>query len=192
MKRFAAAALAASLLAAPAAAEPVAYTFDMSHSAISFTFNHLGFSTTEGRFGEWTGELVIDQETPSNSSVDVTVDVTSLNTFWADRDAHLKSADMFEVEKHPAARFTSTKVEKTGENTLAVTGDLTIKDITKPLVLDVTVNKMGEHPVHKQPGVGLTATGVIKRSDYGVDYAVPYVSDEIPVTINVEALKAQD
>lgn len=192
MKRLAAAALAASLFAAPAAAEPVAYTFDMSHSAISFTFDHLGFSTTEGRFGEWTGDLVIDQEEPSNSSVDVKVDVSSLNTFFADRDAHLKSADMFEVEKHPDARFTSKSVEKTGENTLAVKGDLTIKGITKPLVLNVTINKIGEHPVRKQPAVGFTATGVIKRSDYGVDYAVPYVSDEIPVTINAEVLKVQD
>ncbi|WP_306027637.1 YceI family protein [Stappia sp. MMSF_3263] len=191
MFRTSAAALAALLVAAPAIAEPVAYDFDKSHASLVFSYNHLGYSTTDGRFNDWNGELVIDQETPANSKIAMTVNVDSLATFWGERDAHFKSADFFEVEAHPTATFVSTTVEKTGENTLSVAGELTIKGITKPATFDVTINTIGEHPMAKTPAVGLDAKTVVKRSDYGMDMFVPYVGDEVTISFSAEALKAK-
>lgn len=191
MIRLTAAALALALAAVPAIAEPVAYDFDKSHANLTFSYNHLGYSTTDGRFGDWEGELVIDQETPANSRISMTVNTDSLDTFWGERDTHLKSADFFEVSAHPTATFVSTNVEKTSENTLAVSGDLTIKGITKPVVFDVTVNTIGEHPMAKTPAVGLDATTVVKRSDFGMNMFVPYVGDEVTISFSAEALQAK-
>lgn len=190
MIRIASSALALALLSGAAMADPVAYGFDKSHAILEFSYNHLGYSTTQGVFRNWDGELKVDQDTPSNSSVNFTIDVTSMDTFWDERNKHFLSADFFDVEKFPKATFTSTSVEKTGDNTLKVTGDLTIKDITKPVILDVTVTQMGEHPMAKVPAAGFDVTGVIKRSDYGMDMYVPYVGDEVTVHFNTEATQA--
>ncbi|WP_349360432.1 YceI family protein [Stappia sp.] len=191
MIRAAALALTGVLVAAPALAEPVAYEFDKSHANLVFSYDHLGYSTTDGRFGEWTGELVIDQETPENSSITMTVEIDSMDTFWAERDKHLKSADFFDVDTHPRATFVTTDVEKTGETTLSVTGDLTIKGVTKPATFEVTVNALGEHPMAKKQAIGFDATTVVKRSDYGMDMFVPYVGDEVTISFSAEALQAQ-
>lgn len=191
MIRTAAAALATVLVAAPALAEPVAYAFDKSHANLSFSYNHLGYSTTDGRFGNWTGDLVIDLDAPENSKIAMKVDVATLDTFWEERDNHLKSADFFGVETHPEASFTSTEVRKTGDTTLEVSGDLTIKGVTKPVTFDVTVNTVGEHPMAKVPAVGLDATAVVKRSDYGMTMFLPYVGDEVTISFSAEALQAK-
>ncbi|CTQ41985.1 YceI family protein [Roseibium aggregatum] len=190
MIRLAASALALSLVAGTALAEPVAYDFDKSHANLAFSYNHLGYSTTEGRFGEWEGTLLIDKDTPANSSIEFTIDVGSLDTFWAERNAHFLSADFFDSEKFPKATFKSTKVEKTGDNQLEVTGDLTIKDITKPVTLTVDVTALGEHPMAKKEAAGFAVSTVLKRSDYGMDMYVPYVGDDITVTFHSEALKS--
>ncbi|MEL7527628.1 MAG: YceI family protein [Pseudomonadota bacterium] len=188
MIRLAASALALSLLAAPALAEPVAYDFDKSHANLSFTYNHLGYSTTDGRFGDWDGTLLIDKDTPANSSVEFTINIDSLDTFWADRDTHLKSPDFFDAAQFPQATFKSTKVEQTGENQLDVTGDLTLRGITKPVTLTVDVLALGEHPMAKKPAAGFAVTTVLKRSDFGMDKFVPYVGDEVTVTFHAETL----
>ncbi|GGB42242.1 polyisoprenoid-binding protein [Roseibium aquae] len=189
MIRLAASAFALSLLTGTAFADPVAYEFDKSHSNLSFTYDHLGYSITDGRFGAWEAQLLIDKETPANSSINFTIDVDSLDTFWAERDAHLKSADFFDVAQYPQATFASTSVEQVGENQLAVAGDLTIKGITKPATLDVIVTAMGEHPMAKKPAAGFKVTTTIKRSDYGMDLYVPYVGDEITITFHAETLE---
>jgi polyisoprenoid-binding protein YceI len=188
MIRLATSIAALAALTATAVAEPVAYEFDKSHANLSFAYNHLGYSTTDGRFGEWNGTLLIDQDTPSNSSVAFEIDVNSLDTFWADRDTHLKSPDFFDAAKFPTATFKSTKVEKVGEQQLEVTGDLTIKDITKPVTLNVTVTALGDHPMAKKPAAGFAVTTVLKRSDFGMDMYVPYVGDEVTVTFHSETL----
>jgi len=190
MIRLAAGALALSLLTGTAFAEPVAYEFDKSHANLSFSYNHLGYSTTEGRFGNWDGTLLIDKDEPSRSSIEFTIDITSLDTFFDDRDTHFLSADFFDAGKYPTATFKSTKVEKTGENQLQVTGDLTIKDITKPVTLEVNVTAFGEHPMAKKEAAGFSISTVVKRSDYGMDMYVPYVGDEVTVTFHAETLKA--
>ncbi|WP_299471126.1 YceI family protein [uncultured Roseibium sp.] len=191
MIRFATSALALTLLAAPALAEPVAYDFDKSHANLSFTYNHLGYSTTDGRFGDWDGKLLIDEGAPANSSVEFTINIDSLDTFWADRDTHLKSPDFFDAAKYPQAVFKSTNVEQTGEKQLEVTGDLTLRGITKPVTLTVDVTALGEHPMAKKPAAGFAATTVLKRSDFGMDKFVPYVGDEVTVTFHAETLKSE-
>ncbi|MBO0346074.1 YceI family protein [Roseibium limicola] len=190
MIRFASTAFALSLMSASAFAEPVAYDFDASHSNLAFSYNHLGYSTTEGRFGAWDGTLMIDEADPAASSIEFTIDISSLDTFWEERNTHFLSPDFFDVANFPEATFKSTSVEKTGDSTLKVTGDLTIKGITKPAVLDVTVTTIGDHPMAKVPAAGFAVSSVIKRSDYGMDMFVPYVSDEITVTFNAESMKA--
>jgi len=190
MFRFVLPALAAAVLSTSALAEPVAYDFDKSHANLSFTYNHLGFSTTDGRFGSWEGDLKIDQETPANSSISFTIDIDSLDTFFADRDAHLKSADFFDAAKHPKATFVSTNVVETGDSSLEVTGDLTIKGITRPATLNVEVTQIGEHPMAKKPAVGFAVTTTVKRSDYGMDAYVPYVGDDVAITFHAETLQA--
>lgn len=190
MTRFAASALALALFATPALAEPVAYSFDKSHSNLSFTYDHLGYSTTDGRFGNWDATLLIDADKPEASSIEFTIDTTSLDTFFADRDTHLKSADFFDVAKFPQATFKSTKVTKTGDKELEIVGDLTIKGVTKPATLAVKVTTMGEHPMAKMPAVGFAGTTTIKRSDYGMNMFVPYVSDEVTITLHAETLAA--
>lgn len=190
MIRIAASALALSLLAGTAVAEPVAYEFDKSHANLSFSYDHLGFSTTEGRFADWDGSLLIDKETPSNSSIEFVIDVKSLDTFFGERDKHFLSADFFDADKFPKATFKSTNVEQSGENQLEVTGDLTIKDITKPVTLTVDVTTFGEHPMAKKEAAGFSVSTVLKRSDFGMDMYVPYVGDEVTVTFHGETLKA--
>ncbi len=190
MIRLATLTAALALTAASAYAEPVAYDFDKSHANLSFTYNHLGYSTTDGRFGDWDGVLMIDQDNPSNSSVEFTIKIDSLDTFWADRDTHLKSPDFFDAAKFPQATFKSTKVVKTGEKQLEVTGGLTIRDVTKQVTLDVQVTALGDHPMAKKPAAGFAVTTTLNRSDYGMDKFVPYVSDEVQVTFHTETLLA--
>lgn len=188
MIRLAASACAFVLLAGTATAEPVAYEFDKSHSNLSFTFDHLGYSTTDGRFGDWDGALIIDKDTPENSSVEFTIKIDSLDTFWQARDEHLLSADYFDAARFPKATFKSTAVEQSAENQLEVTGDLTIRGITKPTVLSVDVTKMAEHPMLNKDAVGFAVTTVINRSEFGMDGALPFVGDEITITFHTETL----
>ncbi len=179
--------------AAPADAVQIAsgtYKLDPSHTDVLAQWSHFGYSNPTAHFGNAEGTLVYDAEDVSKSSVEVKLPLTGLNSFTAKFDDHLKSADFFDAAKFPAASFKSTKVESSGTNKLTVTGDLTIKDITKPVVLDVTVNGAGEHPMAKVPAVGFDATTTIKRTDFGVGAYVPNVSDEVQLRITTEATQA--
>ncbi|MBB4304062.1 polyisoprenoid-binding protein YceI [Rhodobium orientis] len=173
--------------AASALAEPVDYAFDKTHANITFTINHLGFSTAHGRFNTFDGALTIDEETPANSAVTVTIATDSLDTFYDKRNEHLKSKDFFNVAEFPEMTFKSTSVEKTGDDMLKMTGDLTMLGVTKPVTLDVTVPKLGAHPMSGAKAVGFHATGTIKRSEWGMTTFVPAVSDEVDIVIDLEA-----
>ncbi|MDG2526119.1 YceI family protein [Stenotrophomonas sp. HITSZ_GD] len=185
--------------AAPAAeaATPIqvasgTYKLDPSHTDVLVQWNHMGFSNPTAHFGNADGTLVFDAADPTKSSVQVTLPLSGLNSFTAKFDEHLKSGDFFDAAKFPTATFKSTKVEAAGTNKFTVTGDLTIKDQTKPVVLDVTLNGAGEHPMLKVPAVGFDATTTIKRSDFGVGAYVPAVSDEVKVRITTEAEVQKD
>lgn len=163
------------------------YKLDPSHTDVLAQWNHMGFSNPTAHFGNADGTLVYDAADVSKSAVEVTLPLSGLNSFTAKFDEHLRSADFFDAAKFPTATFKSTKVEAAGTNKLTVTGDLTIKGITKPVVLDVTVNGAGEHPMMKVPSVGFDATTTLKRSDFGVGAYAPAVSDDVKVRITTEA-----
>ena len=169
-----------------AAASSVAGIFELTVSTAQ-RIATFGFSNPSAHFGNVEGTLVYNAEDVTKSTVEVKLPLSGLNSFTAKFDEHLKSADFFDAAKFADATFKSTKVEAAGTNKLTVTGDLTIKGITKPVTLDVTVNGGGEHPMAKVPAAGFDATTTLKRSDFGVGAYAPNVSDEVKIRITTEA-----
>ena len=179
--------LTAALVAASAGAfaAGVTYKLDPAHTNVIATWNHMGYSNPSASFSGVDGTLVYDAANVGKSSVQVTLPLAGLNAFSDKLNTHLNTGDFFESAKFPSASFKSTKVEAAGEGKLKVTGDLTIKDITKPVVLDVTLNKREDKDGRSK--IGFDATGIIKRTDYGMGMAVPMVSDEVKLRITTEA-----
>lgn len=183
--------LAAALsTAAGFAAAADKYVLDSSHSQVLFSYNHLGFSTTYGMFSGFEGEIMFDQENAANSSVNVSMPVMSMFTGWEKRSGHFMSGDFFGATEGDMITFTSTSIEVTGENTAMITGDLTMNDVTKSVVLDAVLNKTGTHPMANKDWAGFDATVTLTRSDFGLGAFAPAVSDEVDVKISVEAMKA--
>ncbi len=178
---------AASLAGPALAAEK--YEFDPNHTNIRFGWNHFGYSNPSAAFSTFSGELQLDTADLTKSSVNVTIPIAGIDSGVTKLDDHLKSPDFFDAAKFPEATFKSTKVEKNGEHALKVTGDLTVHGVTKPVVLDVTVNKIAEHPMSKTPTAGFEAKTTLKRSEFGVGGFVPAVSDEIHIHITTETRK---
>jgi polyisoprenoid-binding protein YceI len=170
------------------------YDIDSSHSGVVFGWNHFGFSNPTARFDKIEGSVLLDKTDLTKSAISVTLPLESLDTGVSKLDQELKGPEFFDAAKYPAITFKSTKVEKTGENGLKVTGELTVHGVTKVVTLDAKVNKIGifEIPgVIKAPAAGFDATTIIKRSDFGVTKYLPVVSDEIPVRITLDAKQAQ-
>ena len=181
------AALSGSAFAAPQSVE-----IDTSHTRILYFINHLGFSEMYGDFGSYNIDLQLDTADLTQSSVKVSIDTASVDMRHGGLNDHLKTADFFNVAQFPSMQFESTGVTQNGEGKLAVAGNLTLLGVTKPVTLDVTVNKIGEHPMRKTPWVGFGATATIKRSDFGLSYGVPAVGDEVKIQIALEGgLKAE-
>ncbi len=187
--------LAASLATLPAAAMAETYSFDAGHTEVRFFWDHAGVSEQSGEWGKVEGTVDFDPEDVAATKVTVTIDPASVNTGVEALDKHMKTADMFDVEKFDTITFESTSAVQSGKNTLTVTGDLTIKDKTHPMTLDVTLLHMGDHPVgkfidyYKGDWLGVKATGRLLRSEYGVGYGAPLTSDLIRIEIASE-LKA--
>jgi polyisoprenoid-binding protein YceI len=174
-------------LAFAGSASAARYEIDANHTQVRFTYTHLGYSHISGRLGDVTGNFDFDAAKPANSSIDVQVPLASLSTGVPKLDAHLSSADFFNAGTFPTATFKSNKVTVVSPGKLKVAGDMTIHGVTKPVVLDVTVNKLGEHPMSKTPAAGFDASATIKRSDFGMGGGVPMVSDEVRLDITMEA-----
>ena len=170
-----------------AMAKPVAYQIDPTYTATVFTWSHFGFSTPSANFSDIQGVINVDNAKPANSSVNVTIPLSSLNTNVKALDEHLQAADFFDAAKYPTITFKSTKVQAVGANKYKITGDLTIKNVTKPVVLDAVLNKQGEHPMTKAQSIGFNATTSFDRSAFGVGAYVPNVGDKITVNITTEA-----
>lgn len=184
--------LAALLLAAGAAvAAPVQYQMDPNHTRIDFSWTHFGFSHPMGRFDAFDGDFRFDPADPGKSTVSVTIPIDTIDTGVAKLDAHLKSPDFFDAARFPTATFKSTHVQSDGAHGLKVSGDLTLHGVTKPIVLDVVINRIGPHPMGGRAAAGFDATTTIKRSDFGISNYVPNVSDEIAISISTEAMAAQ-
>ena len=184
------AALATPLaLATVARAAEETYTVDTNHTHATFAFQHLGFSTFHGKVPARGGTVVIDRAAKTGR-VDVEFDPNAVATGVPKFEEHLRSADFFEVAKHPTATFKSSRMTFDDKGSpMTVLGDLTIKGITKPVTLQVTSFHCGDHPMAKVPACGANATASIKRSDYGMSFALPAVPDEIGLEIEIEAMQ---
>ena len=190
---YAAASLAAFLstaaLAPAAFADPAEYAFDKTHTTIRASWNHLGFSEQAIHFTNYDGVLLLDFEEPANSTVDITFNL--VDGFWVGAGqerfvSHLNSADLFNTAEFPTARFVATSFETEDGETGTMTGDLTLLGQTRPVSLDVTLRQHAPHPFNQTMTAGLSASGEILRSDWGLSYAVPAVSDAIKIEIETE------
>jgi polyisoprenoid-binding protein YceI len=168
------------------------WNIDPTHSHAEFKVRHLMISNVRGGFPKVSGVLTLDDTNPANSAVTATIDVTSIDTRDAQRDAHLKSADFFDAEKYPAMTFKSTKVTGTGK----VEGLLTIRDVTKPVVFDVDGPTSETKDPWGNQRVGVEATTKISRSEFGLTWSAPLetggvmVGDEVTITLEIEFVKA--
>ena len=180
--------LLAGLLVASTAAHAASetYTIDPTHTAVTWTVNHFGFSNPWGKFSMITGTLVLDEQAPKNSTVSVTIPTANFVTGFDKLDEHVKSADFLDVETYPEATFVSTKVTLTGKTTAKVEGTLTLHGVSKPETLLVTLNKIGENMMKKKTA-GFSATATIKRSDFGISKYVPMLGDDVKLYIESES-----
>ena len=188
--------LLASLLAvAPllASAAPSAWNVDASHSQVGFAVRHLVISSVRGEFTKYSGVAQLDDADPAKSTVQVTIDATSIDTRVADRDTHLKSADFLDTAKYPEITFKSTKVKKAGKDKLEVAGDLTLHGVTKPVTLAVTTSPEVKG-MYGETRRGFQGQTRISRKDFGLTWnklveAGPAVGDEVTIALDVELVK---
>ena len=180
--------LSVALAASAFAAET--YKIDPNHSSANFAVRHMGINTVHGRFTQVSGDIELDEANPANSKVSADIKTSSITTDVAQRDKHLKSPDFFDVEKYPDIKFESTKIEKRGDQWVAI-GNLTMKDVTKQIELPFEYSKgnMGSHEE-----IGATATLKLNRQDYHVSWSkmaegVAMVGDDVKIEINLEAAK---
>ncbi|WP_017931646.1 YceI family protein [Robiginitomaculum antarcticum] len=161
------------------------YVMDKTHGYVVFTYLHMGYSKPLLRFNDVDATITLDPENMTGSSVTVDIDPASIDSGVAKFDDHLKSADMFDVAAYPNITFRSTSLTQLTPVTGTLTGDLTMKDVTKPVTLDVTFNKAGENR-DGEPTIGFSATGKLTRSDWNLGYAVPVVGDDVELMIEAE------
>ncbi|MBS9716594.1 YceI family protein [Pseudohalocynthiibacter aestuariivivens] len=167
------------------------YMLDGGHSQIVFSYNHLGYSTTYGMFSGFEGVVVFDKDEPANSTVSVSMPLSSMLTGWQARFDHFMTPDFFDASAEEMISFESTGIEVTGENTALITGDLTLNGVTKPVVLDAKLNQAGMHPMANKDWAGFDGTTTLLRSDFGLGKFAPFVSDEVEVMISIEVGKAE-
>ena len=186
--------LAALTLALPAAA--ASWKSDPAHSSAGFAARHMMVTTVRGTLGPITSTVDFDDKDITRSKIDATIDPSKLNTGVEKRDTHLRSPDFFDVAKYPAVTFKSKKIEKVGGNKYKVTGDLTMRDKTKEVVLDTTITPEIANPFSKAVTRGVSATTTINREDWGLTWNVPMgdgllVSKDIKIDLEVEFVKEE-
>lgn len=170
------------------------WTLDADHTQVWFAVKHMMFATVKGQFPGVSGELRLDGSDPSKSIVNVTIDAATIDTRSGQRDEHLRSADFFDVANHPHLTFVSRRIESVGGSKYRVTGDLTIRDTTREVVLDAEETGRGKDPWGQQK-LGFTASTSIDRKDYGLTWNQALeaggvlVSDEVKITIDGQAAK---
>ena len=190
MKSFKQLSLATALFAAlagSAIAAPVTYGVDSTHTFPRFSYSHFGYSTQLSSFKNTSGKVVFDAEAKTGS-VDITIDMKSVNTGFDDFNGHIQGEDFLDTAKFPTATFKSTKVIFKGDKPVKVEGNLTLKGVTKPVTLTVTSFQSMAHPMLKKPAIGANAFTVVKRSDFGAGKYAPYVGDEVRIDIALEAI----
>lgn len=189
MKRLALLAVLASFAGAAAAASTT-YVIDPTHTLPRFSYSHFGYSTQLSRFDKTSGTITIDPAA-GTGHVDVVIDATSVDSGYPVFNGHLQDADFFDTAKYPTITFKSDKVAFKDGKVVSVSGDLTIKGVTRPVTLDVTSFLCMKHPIMNKPACGANATAVIKRSEFNMGKYAPYVSDDVRLDIPVEAIAQQ-
>ena len=179
---------ALSAFSAAALAAPETYNVEPTHTYPRFEYSHFGYSNQQQRFDKTSGKIVLDRAAKTGS-VDVTIDATSVNTGYALFNQHIQAEDFFDTAKYPTITFKSTGVKFEGDKPVAIDGNLTIKGVTKPVTLTVTSFHSMAHPMLKKDAIGANAVTKVKRSEFNMGKNVPYVSDEVSLTIAVEAIK---
>lgn len=176
---------------APARAEPVQYTIDPGHLTVAFKVHHVGYFNMIGLFAAGSGAFSFDEDTAELSDLKVVIKTSSVFTGHKKRDAHLRSADFLNASEFPEMVFVGKTTENTGEKTGKVHGELTLLGMTRPLTLDVRLNKAADHPIYKRWTLGIDAVGALKRSDFGMAYAVKngWIGDDIELMIGFEAYR---
>ena len=167
-------------------AESATFILDNQHTYVVWNIKHLGFSNQTGKWYA-SGQVTLDKEHPEQSKVNATIKMADIVTGLPELDKHLKDKLFFDVQKFPQATFVSNKVDVLSENSAKVQGMLTLRGITKPVTLDVTLNKIGINPISNKNSVGFTATTTIKRSDFGMNNLLPALGDEVALQIGAEA-----
>lgn len=162
------------------------YQSEYKHRYITFSYLHQGLSRPHLRWRDWNATLDWNAEDPTASSISVTIDAASIDSGVDEFDGHLRSEQFFDVENHPKITFDSTALTKSSDTTGTMTGDLTIKGITKPVTLDVTMNNGFFDARGNQYKIGFSATGKVKRSDFGVDLYTSFVGDDVDLVIEAE------
>ncbi|SER01642.1 Polyisoprenoid-binding protein YceI [Solimonas aquatica] len=184
-KLLCATALSGFVIAAQAADT---YEFDPTHTFPRFSISHLGFSTFRARFDKTTGSATLDTAKKSGS-VEATIEVASISTGVDKLNEHLKAPDFFDAAKFPTISFKGTQFKFEGDKPVEVTGELSMHGVTKPVTLKFTSFNCGQHPMMKIAVCGADLETTVKRSDFGISYAVPMVGDEVSILIEVEARK---
>lgn len=180
------AALIGALGVSAAHAAPQAYKLDPNHTAVTWQVSHFGFSNPSGKFMNIDGTISFDEKNFAISGVKAVIPVDKGLSGVPKLDEHLQAKEFFDTVTYPTATFVSTKVEMTGAKTAKVTGDLTLRGVTKPVVLNVTLNQVGPNMM-KLPTIGFSATGTVKRSDFGMTAYLPNLGDEVKIEIESEA-----
>lgn len=186
LKPLATATLLAALVGSSLAA-PVTYEVDGTHTFPRFSYSHFGLSTQLSSFSGTSGKVVFDAQARSGS-VDITIDMTSVNTGFADFNGHIQAEDFLDTARHPKATFKSTRVVFEGDKPRSIDGVLTIKGVSRPVTLNVTSFLAMPHPMLKKPALGANAHTTIKRSEFNAGKFAPYVGDEVRIDIAIEAI----
>ncbi len=176
-----------AMLISPAYADNK-FSFDKSHTRILFFINHMGFSETVGEFTLYDGHFVFDEQDPTKSSVEVTLKPEGIRTPSPELDKHLQNQDFFNVAKFPDITFKSKEVKVTGKNTGEALGDLTMLGVTKPVTLKITFNKADYHMMTGSYVAGFSAEAMVKRSEFGMNYGIPMVGDDVRLLVHTEGV----
>jgi polyisoprenoid-binding protein YceI len=182
--------LSIALFALGTAASPLApaetFRIERTHADLLFSIDHAGFTQKHGSFRDFDGSLQYDAAKPENSKVEVTVKMDSLDTALPARDKDVKGEMFLDTAKYPEMRFVSTKVTSRANQELRIDGNLTLHGVTKPITLNAKLNKAGPNPFDQRPTLGFTATGSLKRSDFGMAGFIPVVGDVVQIEIDAE------
>ena len=188
MKKTLATLAVATLVSVPAFAAPETYGIDGTHTYPRFEYNHLGFSNQVHRFTKTSGTVTWDRAARTGA-VDISIDASSVDTGYALFNQHIQAEDYFDTARYPTITFKSTAVKFDGEKPVAIDGNLTIKGVTRPVTLTVTAFHSAPHPMLKRDAIGANAVAKVKRSEFNMGKNVPYVGDDVTLSISLEAIK---